>query len=175
MPTPDIQLIISDVDGVLTDGGVTFDNSGMEYKTFNIKDGLGIKMWQRSGRHFAVLTARQSQIVETRCGELGVEIVKQGFTKKLQAAIDIASQLGISTEQTCFIGDDLTDLSTIAHVGFGVAVADAVSEIRDAADFVTVNNGGSGAVRELVEVLLKQSGEWENLVEIHYKETAKNA
>ena len=175
MTTPNIQLIISDVDGVLTDGGVTFDNSGMEYKTFNIKDGLGIKMWQRAGKHFAVLTARQSQIVETRCGELGIDIVKQGFTKKLQAAIDIASQLGISTDQTCFIGDDLTDLSTITHVGFGVAVADSVSEVRDAADFVTITNGGCGAVREIIEVLLRQSGEWDHLVETHYKETVKNA
>lgn len=175
MPSTDIRLIISDVDGVLTDGGITFDNSGMESKTFNIKDGLGIKMWQRAGNHFAVLTARQSQIVDTRCGELGIEIVKQGFSKKLQAAVDVANSLDVPLHQTCFIGDDLTDLSTINHVGFGVAVADAVPEIQAAASFVTTAKGGKGAIRELIEYLLRSSNEWDNLVNQYYKETLQDA
>lgn len=175
MPSTDIRLIISDVDGVLTDGGITFDNSGMESKTFNIKDGLGIKMWQRAGNHFAVLTARQSQIVDTRCGELGIEIVKQGFSKKLQAAVDVANSLDIPLNQTCFIGDDLTDLSTINHVGFGVAVADAVPEIQAAASFVTTAKGGKGAIRELIEHLLRSSNKWDNLVNQYYKETLQDA
>lgn len=159
-----VELILSDVDGVLTDGGVLFDNQGIEIKKFHIRDGLGIKLWQRAGFKFGVLTARTSHIVKVRAAELNVAIVRQGFENKLPAAKEVASELGIGLEQICFIGDDLTDLPVIRAVGLGVAVNDAVAEVREAADHVTTTPGGQGAVRELVETLLKSKNRWEELI-----------
>ena len=159
-----IELILSDVDGVLTDGGVVFDNEGIETKKFHIRDGLGIKLWQKAGYKFGVLTARNSHIVKVRSAELGIDIVRQGFEEKLPAAHEIFEQLGVEPQQVCYIGDDLTDLPVIRHVGLGVAVADAAPEVIEAADHVTKLAGGQGAVRELVEILLKGKNRWEDLV-----------
>lgn len=159
-----IELILSDVDGVLTDGGVLFDNQGIESKQFHIRDGLGIRIWQRAGFKFGVLTARNSHIVRVRAAELGIEIVRQGFEKKLPAAREVLQQLGLSPDRVCYIGDDLTDLPVIRNVGLGVAVADAVPEVRDAAHFVTTLPGGRGAVRELIETLLKAKNRWDDLI-----------
>lgn len=160
-----IRLILSDVDGVLTDGGVTFDNQGVEHKTFHIRDGLGIRAWIGSGGKFGLLTARSSHIVKVRAAELGIEIVRQGFEKKWPAAQEIMKSLGISAEETCFIGDDLTDLPVIRRVGLGAAVADAAAEVRASAQWVARRDGGRGAVRELVETILSAQGRWEDIVE----------
>src|SRR5215204_5004899 len=124
-----IELILSDVDGVLTDGGIWYDNQGVELKGFNIRDGLGIKLWQRAGFKFGVLTARTSHIVKLRAVELGIDIVRQGFEDKLPVAKDILRELGLSPEQVCYIGDELTDLPVIRFVGLGVAVGDAAEEV----------------------------------------------
>ena len=159
-----IELILSDVDGVLTDGGITFDNQGIETKTFHIRDGLGIRLWQRAGFQFGVLTARTSHIVKVRAAELGVDLVRQGFEDKLPAAKDIIAQLDMTAEQVCYIGDDLTDIPVIQHVGLGVAVADAAAETQAAAKLVTKLPGGRGAVRELVETLLKSKKRWDDLI-----------
>jgi YrbI family 3-deoxy-D-manno-octulosonate 8-phosphate phosphatase len=160
-----VELILSDVDGVLTDGGIWYDNQGVELKAFHIRDGLGIKLWQRAGFSFGLLTARTSHIVKVRAQELGINLVRQGFENKLPAAQDILRELRIDAEQTCYIGDDLTDLPVIRHVGLGVAVDDAVAEVRSAAAYITKSPGGRGAVRELIELVLKSKGRWEDVIQ----------
>jgi YrbI family 3-deoxy-D-manno-octulosonate 8-phosphate phosphatase len=160
-----VELILSDVDGVLTDGSIWYDNQGIELKGFHIRDGLGIKLWQRSGFQFGVLTSRTSHIVKLRAGELGIDIIRQGFEDKLPAAQDIIRECRLTPQQVCYIGDDLTDLSVIRFVGLGVAVADAVEEVRTAAAYTTRQPGGRGAVRELVETILKAKGRWEDAVQ----------
>ena len=160
-----VELILSDVDGVLTDGGIWYDNQGIEHKQFHIRDGLGIKLWQRAGFRFGVLTARTSHIVKLRAAELGVEIVRQGFETKLPVAVELLRELNLAPEQVCYIGDDLTDLPVIRHVGLGVAVADAAAEVRAAAGYTTKTPGGRGAVRELVELILKSKSRWDDVIQ----------
>jgi 3-deoxy-D-manno-octulosonate 8-phosphate phosphatase (KDO 8-P phosphatase) len=160
-----IELILSDVDGVLTDGGIWYDNQGVELKGFNIRDGLGIKLWQRAGFKFGVLTARTSHIVKLRAGELGIDIVRQGFEDKLPVAKEILRERGLAPEQVCYIGDELTDLAVIRFVGLGVAVGDAAEEVRAAAAYTTHVAGGRGAVRELIETVLKAKGRWDDVIQ----------
>ena len=118
-----VELVLSDVDGVLTDGGIFFDNQGIEIKKFHIRDGLGIKLWQKAGFKFGVLTARASHIVKVRAAELGIELVRQGFETKMPVALEILKSFNLKPEQCCYIGDDLTDLPVIRQVGLGIAVA----------------------------------------------------
>jgi YrbI family 3-deoxy-D-manno-octulosonate 8-phosphate phosphatase len=160
-----IELILSDVDGVLTDGGVVYDNQGVEIKKFHIRDGLGIKLWQRAGYRFGVLTARSSHIVKVRASELGIDIVRQGFERKLPVAQEIVRQLNLTPEQLCYIGDDLTDLPVIRHAGLGVAVADATEDVRTAASHITKLPGGQGAVREVIEMILKAKLRWDDVLQ----------
>jgi YrbI family 3-deoxy-D-manno-octulosonate 8-phosphate phosphatase len=159
-----IRLILSDVDGVLTDGGLWFDNEGIEIKQFHIRDGLGIRLWQRAGHTFGIITGRTSQIVKVRAAELGIEIVRQGFDDKLPVLREVAQQLNVPIDQTCYVGDDLPDLGAVRHAGLGVAVADAAAELRAAADYVTQTPGGRGAVREVVELTLKAQRRWDDVV-----------
>lgn len=160
-----IELILSDVDGVLTDGSIVFDNEGIETKRFHIRDGLGIKLWQRAGGKFGVVTGRSSHIVNVRATELGVTIVRQGAEQKLTAVREIAAELRLSPEQICYIGDDLPDLAAVQFAGIGVAVADACPELRKAADYVTTLAGGQGAVRETIELVLKSQQRWDDLLQ----------
>jgi YrbI family 3-deoxy-D-manno-octulosonate 8-phosphate phosphatase len=159
-----IELLLSGVDGVLTDGGIYIDNQGIELKRFHIRDGLGIRLWQRAGYRFGLLTARSSHIVKVRAAELNIDLVRQGFEHKLQAAKELIGQLGLTPEQVCHVGDDLTDLQVIQYVGLGVAVQDAAEDVRSAADYVTQLPGGSGVVREVIELVLKAKGRWDDLV-----------
>jgi len=160
-----IELILSDVDGVLTDGTVIFNNQGIETKRFHIRDGSGIKLWQRAGYRFGVVTGRSSHIVEVRCAELGVEIIRQGMERKTAVVGEIARDLGLSLERVCYIGDDLPDLAVLKQVGLAVAVADACAEVRQAAHYVTTLPGGCGAVRETIEFVLKSQGRWDDLIQ----------
>jgi 3-deoxy-D-manno-octulosonate 8-phosphate phosphatase (KDO 8-P phosphatase) len=160
-----VELILSDVDGVLTDGGISYDNQGVELKSFHIRDGMGIRLWQEAGFRFGVLTARSSHIVKLRASELGIAIVRQGFDDKLPVAREIIRDAGLTPEQVCYIGDDLTDLPVIRSVGFGAAVADAADEVRAAAAYVTRLTGGRGAVREVIETILKAKGRWEDVIQ----------
>jgi 3-deoxy-D-manno-octulosonate 8-phosphate phosphatase (KDO 8-P phosphatase) len=160
----DIQLILSDVDGTLTDGSIIYDNQGIETKAFHIHDGLGIKLWQQAGFKFGFLTARSSHVVKIRAAELEVKILRQGFEDKLSATKQVLEQLQLEPAQVCYIGDDLPDLPVIQFVGLGVAVADAVPEVREAADAITKLGGGRGAVREVVEGLLKSKQRWNDLI-----------
>lgn len=158
---PDIQLLLTDVDGVLTDGSLTFDAAGVETKTFNVRDGLGIRLWQRAGGKVGIVTGRASTIVENRARELDIEIIRQAVKEKLPVVEDIAQAHGVTLDQIAYLGDDLPDLPVVRAVGFGVAVADAAPELLGSADYVTHLPGGRGALREVVEKLLKESGEWD--------------
>jgi YrbI family 3-deoxy-D-manno-octulosonate 8-phosphate phosphatase len=159
-----VELILSDVDGVLTDGGLIFDNQGIEVKRFHARDGLGIKLWRRGGFKFGVLTARTSHIVKLRSTELGVDVIRQGFEDKLSVAHEVATELGLTMEQVGYIGDDLPDLPVMRSVGLAVAVADACDEVRTAAHYVTKLPGGQGAVRDAVEYIAKAKGLWDDLI-----------
>ena len=159
-----IRLILSDVDGVLTDGMITIDNAGVESKSFNVKDGHGIKLWKKAGFEFGLLTARNSQVVKLRAQELSIQWVRQGFADKLPAAREMMQAIGVEPHEVCFIGDDLPDLPVLAHVGLAVTVADAAPEVKKIAHWVTQNAGGRGAVRELIERILQGKGRWEDLV-----------
>lgn len=160
-----IQLILSDVDGVLTDGTLSYDNQGMESKNFHARDGQGIKLWQHAGGHFGLVTGRSSQIVRLRASELDITLVRQSATDKLEVVREILEQMRLSFDQLCYIGDDLPDLPAIRHAGFGVAVADAVPEVLEAADYVTQLPGGRAAVRETIELILKHQRRWQNIVQ----------
>lgn len=159
-----IELILSDVDGVLTDGSIIFNNQGIETKQFHIRDGLGIKLWQRAGYRFGLITGRSSHIVQVRAAELGIEIVRQTAEEKLPALQEVLSQLNLQLHQVCYVGDDLPDLPAVRAAGLGVAVADASAEVRAAARYTTRLPGGRGAVREAVELILKSQQRWEHLV-----------
>jgi YrbI family 3-deoxy-D-manno-octulosonate 8-phosphate phosphatase len=160
-----IELILSDVDGVLTDGTLIFDNQGIETKRFYVRDGLGVRLWQRAGGKFGLVTARSSHIVKLRAAEMGVEIVRQGSEEKQQISQQITSELGLAPRQLCYIGDDLPDLAAIQFAGLGVAVGDSCAEVRGAAHYVTTARGGFGAVREVVELILKAQQRWDDLVQ----------
>lgn len=160
-----IELILADVDGVLTSGEIIFNNQGIETKQFHIRDGLGIRLWQRAGYKFGLITGRSSHVVKIRAAELGIEIVRQTAEDKLPIALEIISQLGIQPEQVCYIGDDLPDVPVIRHVGLGVAVADACAEARTHAHMTTHLPGGQGAVRETIEFVLKSQRRWDDLIQ----------
>jgi len=157
-------MILSDVDGVMTDGSIIIDNSGVETKSFHVRDGLGIKLWQQAGFMFGILTSRNSRIVKLRAAELGISILRQGFDEKLVAAREIFATQGIQPSEVCYIGDDLPDLPVMLEVGLSVAVSDAVAEVRSTAKWVLATPGGHGAIRELIERLLKAKGRWEDCV-----------
>jgi YrbI family 3-deoxy-D-manno-octulosonate 8-phosphate phosphatase len=159
-----IELVLADVDGVLTDGKIVFDNQGIESKHFHIRDGLGIKLWQRAGGKFGLATGRSSHVVKVRAAELNIEIVRQGNEEKLHVLQQLMTEFTLRPEQVCYIGDDLPDLAAVRHAGLGVAVADACPELRQAADYVTTAIGGSGAVRETIELILKSQGRWQEII-----------
>lgn len=160
-----IELVLSDVDGVLTDGGLVLDNQGIETKRFHIRDGMGIALWQKAGYRFGVITLRSSQILKIRAAELGIEIVRQGAGDKLRATHEILDELHLAPRQVCYIGDDLPDAPVVRAVGLGVAVADAAVELRQAADHVTTAAGGAGAVRETLEMILKAQRRWDEVIQ----------
>lgn len=160
-----IELILSDVDGVLTNGGIIYDNQGIELKQFHVRDGLGIKLWRRAGLEFGIITGRNSHIVRLRAQELGVALIRQGVEDKWRATQQVMEELRLEPSQVAYIGDDLPDLAVIQRVGWGVAVADAVPELKRAAAQITTVGGGCGAVREVVEGLLKARGMWDGLIQ----------
>jgi 3-deoxy-D-manno-octulosonate 8-phosphate phosphatase (KDO 8-P phosphatase) len=150
------RLLVLDVDGVLTDAGMYYSESGDEWKKFNTRDGHGIATALAAGIAVAIVTREQSAIVTRRAAKLGIEIVHQGVLDKLPVVQRIAQERGVSGEETCYIGDDLGDLQSMRWVGLAVAVADAVPQIRQAAHFVTRLGGGQGAVREVCDLILAQ-------------------
>ncbi len=158
-----VRLFLTDVDGVLTDGGIVFDGNGVETKRFHVRDGHGIKMMQRAGIRVGFLTGRTSEVVRIRARELGVTLVRQGSTDKVACWRELLGETGFSPEESAYVGDDLVDLPLMRLVGFSAAVADAEEAVRAAADFVSARRGGDAAVREIVEFVLRSAGAWERV------------
>lgn len=149
-----VRMLIVDIDGVLTDGGLHFDNQGEEYKTFNSLDGHGIRMLLDCGIEVAVITGRNSGIVNHRMGDLGVKYIYQGFRDKLPAFEKLLKDTGLETAEVAYIGDDLPDLPVMRRVGFSIAVQNAHTFVKQHCDWVTSVRGGSGAVREVSDFIL---------------------
>jgi len=158
-----IKLLLLDVDGVMTDGRIIYDSNGVESKFFNVKDGHGIKMLQRSGVDVGIISGRQSMVVTNRAKELGIEIVYQKATDKLTPFRAILEDTGLSEEQVAFVGDDVIDIPVLKKVGFAAAPPDAVTEVIPHVHFVTTKGGGWGAVREVCDLIMKAQGSWEDV------------
>lgn len=153
-----IQLLVTDVDGVLTDGRLYFGNSGEELKAFSILDGLGIKLLRDSGIDTAIITGRRSELVARRARELNITRIYQGREDKRQALEEICADLKLPLSAVAYVGDDLPDLAAIRAAGLGVAVANAHPFVAQHADWQTSSAGGSGAVRETCELIMKAQG-----------------
>ena len=160
-----IKLLVLDVDGVLSDGSIFMSASGDEIKAFNVKDGSGMKYWMRCGGKIAWITGRECKLVENRAAELGIDILRQGCKVKLPAYQEVLAELGVSPEETAVVGDDLPDIPMLMRCGFSAAPSDAVEEVRTRADYVCTAAGGRGCVREVVELILKNTGKWEQIME----------
>ena len=158
-----IKLAIFDVDGVLTDGRIVIDDNGVESKFFNVRDGHGIKLLQRAGLMVGLLTGRQSEVVDRRAAELGIQLVYQGIKNKIEAYDIILRDLSLTDDQTAFAGDDLIDLPVMRRVGLALSPADAIDEVKSISHFVSRFPGGHGAVRDMVEFILKAQGKWEEV------------
>lgn len=152
-----IRLIVLDVDGCLTDGKIIYSSDGSETKNFNVKDGLAISSWIRMGNHVAIITGRNSKIVETRANELGVKYLFQSIKDKEKVLKELIDSLGLKYYEIGAIGDDLNDFKMLSKVGRSFTPKDGVKEIRELVDTVLTCNGGDGAVREMIDILIDES------------------
>jgi 3-deoxy-D-manno-octulosonate 8-phosphate phosphatase (KDO 8-P phosphatase) len=159
-----IQLVVMDVDGVLTDGKITYTSDDQEIKSFNVKDGLGLSLGVRAGIQFAIITARESLMVQRRAEDLNIQHVIQKTRTKLPAFEKLVQDLGLSFEQTAYIGDDLPDLPPMQMAGLACCPADAAGEVKAIAHLVANHRGGEGAVREILEFMLECRQMPQNLV-----------
>lgn len=159
-----IDLLVLDVDGVLTDGRIILTPAGEEIKAFHVRDGAGMKYWRRVGKKLAIITGRGSPAVTVRANDLGVDAYHLNALNKLPAFEDVLKTLNVSPSRTAVVGDDLPDLPLLQRCGFPVAVADAVDEVKAAAAHITRLPGGAGAVREVIELILKQAGLWKDVL-----------
>lgn len=164
-----IKLVILDVDGVLTDGGIILDNRGNEHKRFHVRDGHGIKMLQREGCYVALVTGRSSKVVVQRAGELGITDVYQKCLNKLDAYNRLIKKYSLSDNEIAYIGDDIVDIPIMTKVGLPIAVSDADEEIKKYALMITNNGGGRGAVREVTDFILKAKGLWQVILDGYLK------
>ena len=160
-----IKLLILDVDGVLTRGEIIYDNEGRELKAFNVKDGLGIFLLGTLGIPTILLTARASSVVERRARDMRVAEVIGGILPKVKVLDRIKKKYRVKEDQLCFVGDDLIDIGVMKKVGLPIAVGDAPLEVKKSAVYITKNHGGQGAVREVVELILKARKLWNGLIE----------
>jgi 3-deoxy-D-manno-octulosonate 8-phosphate phosphatase (KDO 8-P phosphatase) len=159
-----IKLLIIDVDGVMTDGRIMLNDRGEEIKSFNVKDGQGLRILMRAGVEVVLITGRMSKAVKHRARDLGIKEFYQGIDDKESLCIELLEARRLNKEQLCCIGDDLPDIPMFKHAGLSIAVADAALEVRDAAHHVTKKGGGKGAVREVCELILKAQGSWPNII-----------
>ncbi len=159
-----LKLLLSDVDGVMTDGTVLLLPDGREAKAFHIRDGLGVVLAQRAGLRVGLLSGRSSDVVTRRAAELGIALVRQGVADKGQALATLLAEQALDPREVAFIGDDLNDLPVLTQVGLSAAPADAPLEVRAQAFMVTEAAGGRGCLREFVEAILRARGDWEGLV-----------
>lgn len=155
-----IELLIVDVDGILTDGGIVYGQPDLEIKQFDVRDGFGLKRWQHAGKRTAVLTGRSSPLVARRAAELGIVSVVQGAVEKLPAYRRLLEEAGAAEETVCYVGDDVPDVPSLCACGLAATAADAHSEARAVAHYITRACGGRGAVREIIELILRCQGRW---------------
>ena len=159
-----IKLVLLDVDGTLTDGGIYRGNNGEELKRFNVKDGYAIVNAQKLGIEFGIITGRKSELVEIRSNELKIKYLYQGISEKTVILKEIMQKTGLKKEEIAYMGDDLNDILIMKQSGLIGTPKDAANEVIQIADFVSEKNGGSGAVREFVEYILKKDGKWETFL-----------
>lgn len=164
-----IKLLLMDCDGVLTDGRLWLTETGDEQKSFNTHDGLGLSLLHRAGIKSGIISGRSSAAVTRRAAELGVEFVRQGSLDKIAVFEQLLREAGLTDNEVAFVGDDLPDIPLMNRVELAVAVADAVPETCAAAHYLTRASGGRGAIREVVELILKSQGRWHDLVEGYLK------
>lgn len=160
-----IKLVLLDVDGVLTDGKITYSDAGEQIKSFDSKDGLGIRLLMKSGIQVGIITARKSDALAHRCKNLKLELVLEGVRDKAKGLELMLEKTGLSADQTAYVGDDLLDLPIMTRVGLPVCVADACKDVKEHSEIITKNNGGNGAVREFCEMVLKSKGLWDKIIE----------
>jgi 3-deoxy-D-manno-octulosonate 8-phosphate phosphatase (KDO 8-P phosphatase) len=160
----DIRLLVLDVDGVLTDGSILIDADGRESKAFNSVDGHGIRLWRRAGLEVAFISGRAADAVNHRAKDLQVEYVFQDCHDKMPVLEKLLEQQGLSPQHVAVVGDDLPDLPMMRCAGFAAAVSNAVDEVKQHADYVATRSGGHGAVREVIEYILKNTGKWDQLM-----------
>lgn len=161
----EIKLLAMDVDGVLTDGGLLIGSDGTEFKNFNLLDGHGIRMWHRAGFKTAVISGRKSGATQIRVEELEISFIYQPCDNKLDCFNDILAKSGLEPKNIAYIGDDVMDIPLVKRAGFGIAVANAVNELKSCAHYITSGKGGNGAVREVIEYILKNTGKWDELMQ----------
>ena len=159
-----VKLLLMDCDGVLTDGRIWILENGEDQKAFHTRDGFGIELLHRAGLMSGIISGRISSALERRAQSLGVSFLWQGREDKRQAFADTLAQAGVTRDEVAFVGDDLTDLPLMVQCALAVTVADAAAEVRARAHYVTTANGGNGAVREVVELILKAQGRWDDVV-----------
>jgi 3-deoxy-D-manno-octulosonate 8-phosphate phosphatase (KDO 8-P phosphatase) len=159
-----IELLLLDVDGVLTDGVIVIDDNGVETKHFSVRDGAAVSLWKRAGKHVAILSGRRSAAVDHRAAELGITPVIQGMKDKGGPFRALIADLGLDAAQVCYVGDDLPDLPVLMAVGLSACPSDAAFEVRESVDLVVDAQGGRGAVRAVIEAILKSQGLWDNLI-----------
>ncbi len=165
-PLVPIRLLVLDVDGVLTDGGISIDDLGRETKRFHVRDGAGIHMWLKLGLEVAIITGRNGMVVHHRARELGIAHVVSGSKDKGAAFLELCTKLQIAPKEAAMLGDDLPDLCVMRECGFAIAVNDASAEVLAAAQMVTKACGGNGAVREVIEHLLRAQNRWDDAVRV---------
>ena len=155
-----IKVLAMDVDGVMTEGNLTFDGEGRELKNFNVQDGFGIVILKRTGMKTAVITAGNSKVVKVRADYLHIDKLYSGAYPKIIAYEQMLKDFKVKDEQVCFIGDDLTDCQIFKRAGLSIAVKNAVPEVKKISHLVTKRSGGNGVVREVIEIILKAQGKW---------------
>jgi 3-deoxy-D-manno-octulosonate 8-phosphate phosphatase (KDO 8-P phosphatase) len=160
-----VRLLVLDVDGVLTDGRIVFAEYGDELKFFDVQDGAGLAFWHRAGLKSAIITARTSRLMKRRAKEIYVDVLIQGRLLKLASYEQVVKRFRVSDEQVCVVGDDLMELPLLRRAGFAVAVPNAVEEVQRISHYVTQRPGGHGAVREVIDLMLKAKGLWEQVLQ----------
>ena len=156
----EVRMLVFDVDGVLTDGSLFYDNQGQEYKAFNSRDGHGIKMLRASGLEIGIITGRTSQIVVHRARNLGIQHIYQGAEDKLEALQDLLRETGYEPQQIAYMGDDVVDLPALNRCGLAITVPDAPAEVKRRSHVVTLAQAGRGAAREACELIMRAQGTW---------------
>ncbi len=160
-----LRLLLLDVDGVLTDGSLLYSENGVETKSFNTQDGLGIRLVQKAGVDVGIITARTSDLVRQRAEELGMKYIFQGIGRKLESYKEIIRQAGLQPYQVCYMGDDWIDLALLSRVGLAACPANSVAEVKDACHFISSRSGGHGAIREVCDLIVRAKGAYANLLQ----------